>query len=173
MYQIRRGVFETNSSSSHSITIDRDKDNLTDFPKGQFIRNYPTLKVPGVSGVSGVLEMRGGEFGWGVEDFNDFETKFQYLVTHIFRNCTSESEVLSRMEDSEQFLMLKTVIKKTCDLEITPPEPSAYGKTYVGPVGYIDHQSVGTAFQVFISKEILKNYLFNKDSILFIDNDNY
>lgn len=170
MFQIRRGIFETNSSSSHSITIDVTN-KLTDKPSGQFIGNFPTLKN---NPSSGVLEMHGGDFGWGVETYREFNMKFQYLITHIFGHCDTRTDVKHLMQTSSQFKMLQRTITEHCSLEIVPPEKSEFDNdSFLGPVGYIDHQSVGTASRAFISKFDLENYLFNPRSVLWIDNDNH
>lgn len=60
----RVGVFETNSSSTHSITISESGD-LTD-----------KLLVE-----NGVCEIYPGEFGWDVEEYNDATTKASYCLT--------------------------------------------------------------------------------------------
>ena len=64
---IRKGVFETNSSSSHSISLaGEDK---------QFIMDviYP--------GQHGRIIIRGQDFGWEWEKFSDAETKLAYAFT--------------------------------------------------------------------------------------------
>ena len=60
---IRHGVFETNSSSTHSISID-DKEFLLD-----------TLVVNS----SGNVEIEVGEFGWEQDTYRDASTKASYL----------------------------------------------------------------------------------------------
>lgn len=64
MKQIRTGVFETNSSSTHAICIskDTDKSKIT-LPKKVLVC--------------------AGEFGWGFDKFNDLENKISYLITAI------------------------------------------------------------------------------------------
>jgi hypothetical protein len=61
MKTIRSNAFETNSSSTHSITIDR--------------ANYPNLQVPKV------MTIEGANFGWEHVRFNDFYTKASYFWT--------------------------------------------------------------------------------------------
>lgn len=67
MKKIRQQVFETNSSSCHSITIS-NTGNL-------FQTLYPDD--------NGNIVLYGDEFGWGVETHNDVATKASYLVTHL------------------------------------------------------------------------------------------
>lgn len=61
MKTIRHNTYETNSSSTHSITIDTD--------------NYKNLQIPAT------LTIPFGEFGWEHRKFNDFLTKASYFWT--------------------------------------------------------------------------------------------
>lgn len=59
MIKVRRGVFETNSSSTHSIAVSKEKVNTTKLPK--------------------TIHFDIGEFGWNAEEVNPAS----YLYTHI------------------------------------------------------------------------------------------
>ena len=63
MKSIRSGVFETNSSSSHSITISPAIDGL-----------YDTITPDS----NGIITLQGGRFGWEWERYIDAETKANY-----------------------------------------------------------------------------------------------
>lgn len=72
MKQIRRNVFETNSSSSHAISFSNSKHNL----------DYTQL----VPDNDGVIHCRFDEFGWGYcgeDETNSAQIKLNYLVTQI------------------------------------------------------------------------------------------
>ena len=62
---IRNNVFETNSSSMHSLSI-RGKDNI-------FCPAYP-------------LDGTFGEFGWGNETYSDYNDRLSYLLTAIVQS---------------------------------------------------------------------------------------
>jgi hypothetical protein len=91
---IRNGVFETNSSSSHSISIaDETK---------QFVLDtlYPDQ--------NGVITLNGGEFGWEWFKHNDAETKANYAaqalglnssLVDVIKEQTGASEVIIDVED--------------------------------------------------------------------------
>ena len=68
--QIRRSVFETNSSSTHSISIVREPTNI----------HFPTT-----------LEFNVGEFGWEWKTYSDYLSKASYLYTAILYNTYLES----------------------------------------------------------------------------------
>lgn len=78
---IRRGVFETNSSSSHSISIaSEDK---------EFVRDtlYPDQ--------NGVVRVEGGEFGWEWFKHNDAETKASYVA----QSHANDQDTLDKLAD--------------------------------------------------------------------------
>lgn len=132
---IRKSVFETNSSSSHSISMSsEDKQFLLDtiYPD-QFGRVY----------------VRGGEYGWEWERYNDAETKLSYAF----------------QDDVPLELLEKVVKDQTGATEVIFDEKSKAD-------GYIDHSSVGTAHSVCVDEESTKNFIFNKNSWLFTGNDN-
>ena len=65
MKQIRRGVFETNSSSTHSISI-----------------AYGTPLLGSLYVVDGIVTIHPGEFDWATETYNDSYTKASYCYTY-------------------------------------------------------------------------------------------
>ena len=70
MRNIRTGTWETNSSSSHSIT---------------FVPNYVKHNID-LHGAEFIIN--GVDFGWGYEDYNDIYTKISYVAqeTEDLRN---------------------------------------------------------------------------------------
>lgn len=79
---IRKGVFETNSSSSHSVSLaTEDK---------QFVLDtlYPDQ--------NGVVTVYGGEFGWDWFKHNDAETKASYAAQQ-FSSDDNQLEVLKEV----------------------------------------------------------------------------
>jgi hypothetical protein len=85
MKKVRGQVFETNSSSSHSIIIEMCYD--TDI--------LDTI----IPDKDGNITLTGGEFGWGPESYNDALTKANYCL-------------VDQREDDEKIDMLKKVIKE-------------------------------------------------------------
>ena len=58
--QIRKKVYETNSSSTHAICIAKD---------GYELKNH--------------IDFHTGEYGWECEEYGDFDNKASYLITAI------------------------------------------------------------------------------------------
>lgn len=134
---IREGVFETNSSSSHSISI-------AEWRQGA----KPSLLNPRDDGV---VRIYPGEFGREVEDYYDPASKASYAYVYARDYGTKEN-----ME------MLRKVISAETESEVE----------FVEGDGYIDHQSSDVCAEAFDSREALRSFIFNPDSVLHTDNDN-
>ena len=150
--QIRRGCFETNSSSSHSLTISNSGRCYADLP---IIKEFYDEKTE--TYWANCVVLTGGEYGWGVEHYTDSWEKANYLATHL---------LCYRQDDERQKEMFESVIKSE-----TGADNIFYD--FTESQAYIDHQSVGDADEAFESVDSLKNFLFNRASILIIDNDNH
>ena len=136
---IRTSVFETNSSSCHSVSVaDETKPFIFD-------TIYPDL--------DGKIVIKGGEYGRGIfTRHNDVKTKLSYALTSTLYGVDEN--------------ILKEIVKEQTgceDIEFLVSEE--YNSPYFS---YIDHESVGIVPR---SKEELRNFIFNKNSWLFIAYD--
>jgi len=152
MKQIRKGVFETNSSSTHSICIAKDVEITT--PKS--------------------LHFSFGEFGWECDTLQSLEEKASYLYTGLVAN--------GRKEDFDKIakLLKDKGIDVTAD-EANFKESSYTGSdgnlvtyTYADNAGYVDHSDEMTDFlnAVCGNEDNLMNYLFSDLSFVITGNDN-
>jgi len=141
--QTRQSCWETNSSSSHSLTISKLGTYAVDIP---VLQNY--------QGKPQTIVFTGGEFGWGYDKYSDSYTKANYLATYLHVND---------LWKSKEFHLFEEVIKA---------ETGAKNIVYDLDDAYIDHQSVDVGEEAFKDKRTLKHFLFNRASILTIDNDN-
>lgn len=131
---IRTGVFETNSSSTHSLSVAREDQEFV------YDTIYPDQ--------NGVINVSGEEFGWGWVKYNNSLTKLAYLFQDSYEN--------------DHDLIKEVVMKQTGATEVNFNENG----------GYIDHEGVGTTYDIRRNSEDLRNFIFNKNSWLFIGNDN-
>lgn len=150
MKNIRLNVFETNSSSTHSISISSLSNGV-----------YDTLPVD-----DGRVVLSGGEFGWEWEKYNDALTKANYAAVFAFQS-----------RDGNLVEMLIDVLKKhTGAKEVEFNFSSEYSDRNGRPWAYIDHQSGpgegGDGKRAFESSQTLKEFIFNPGSWLFTGNDN-
>lgn len=151
MKQIRHSVFETNSSSTHSITILNSEDKY-------ICPNYiPTIPF--------------GEYGWEQETYTDYTDKLSYVVTMIGNkaNDNTEDDFLS----NPHFLWLKDMVKSHCGAELAVEFLGEYS-----PLGYIDHQSDDTLDDFWSDdenefKSKMKEFIFNEKYAFVTDNDNH
>lgn len=151
--QIRQSVFETNSSSSHSLTLGQ----------GQLV----TSPFSAEELRSGFVEIPLGEFGWEWMQYHTTKGKLSYLASQIFNNqgyidSAKNEEVL----DSEPlFEMLSKVVRDHtgCELRV-------YGRAEV------DHQSAfgdgANGRELFESEEKLKAFIFDPTASILTGNDN-
>lgn len=145
MKNIRNGVFETNSSSSHSIAIHP-------------IKTGDMLDTSLVPNNDGYIILTGGEFGWEYEKYNDALTKANYCAVDNFNDE-------SRIEILKEVIIQQTGAK---DVIIAFNVDNWDLKGY----SYIDHQSHGTSNDAFASKDTLREFIFSRGSYLFTGNDN-
>lgn len=134
MKKIRSKIFETNSSSSHSISIVECDEEFYD-------TIYPDEK--------GIIFLGGEEFDWEWERYTDALTK----ATYCAQDCWHDPD--------KRDMLIEVLQEQTGAITIEFDDS-----------GYIDHQSSGTSHDAFISKQSLKDFIFNPKSILFTGNDN-
>ncbi len=140
----RRNVFETNSSSTHSITIAGGKEYKVD--------SLPLRD-------DGICWVYPGEFGWETESYNDAVTKASYALT--WAKSYGEAEAVDMLRD----VIAKETGTKVKFVRSSDDEYHAWG--------YIDHQSDDAAKDAFKSSEALRDFIFNPASELRTDNDNH
>lgn len=145
----RNNVFETNSSSTHSITIADDLGDTLDI-------------IPMDS--DGSITLKGEAFGWSWQRYNDARTKATYCMVHA-----------AETKDRTKLGMLRQVLKdytKASEINLEAFGKSAYQEDQLTAQGNIDHQSTGVASEAFDSKETLARFIFDPRSWLMLGNDN-
>ena len=160
MIQIRKNVFETNSSSTHSLVISKEDHEY----------NY-ALPIED----DGPLIIPFGEFGWGPEILAAPIEKLSYLVTDRSRLYDIPEELKNEsgdaiydyiMEESEAIRDIVEVVKSCCpEVEEVRFE---LGDSW-NPFGYVDHQSQGTSYEDGLS---IEEIIFSNKVIIMIANDN-
>lgn len=174
----RISVFETNSSSCHSISI----------AKGSKDVLYDTIE-PNEKGEV-ILDLH-REFGWNYEEYNDPMSKANYLFIYImdWSNLFEWEDQYVKKEGKETKLSVQELFDKyvkdstfwkifeTVILYHTKGKKIKLSFSYDGyyEYGYIDHDSVENEdlHYLFENPKLMKEFLFNPNSILIIDNDNH
>lgn len=161
MKLIRNGVFETNSSSAHSLAYGTEyilRGSRWYQPTEEHDFSNPMYRLDEVPD-----EYKGytfyeylGEYGWGYDELLTPQQKFSYLLTQIAN--TSEE-----LHESTEYEAIKEMIDDIGCYIIECDDKS----------GYVDHESRGIVnTSLFKSKKDLITYLFNDNISVYIENDN-
>lgn len=156
MRKIRQHVFETNSSSLHSITVSAHEPNV-----------HPDS-----------IHFECGEFGWEVEEYTHFIDKASYLwtaVVHIFGEYVGSENGIYRLEGDE-YQAIKEKIKKACidyGVKDVTFQERFRGRGWSDDAGYIDHTPDRDFVDELVNDEDrLQRFLFSDDSCIATGNDN-
>ena len=147
MINIRKSLFETNSSSTHAICIAREG--------GEFA-------------IPDELEFKAGEFGWDEGFLYTPEEKASYLYTAIL--CRHIYDADRKELEKAKNHIYEILGNHGCDATFVEPVKTLWGYDF-----YIDHVSDGTytfVDKVLKSEKALLRYLFSPDSFIATGNDN-
>ena len=148
--QIRRGTFETNSSSTHAICITKSEYRHNSFSH---------------------IDFETGEFGWENDEYDSLYNKASHLITAILSFDKDEAD--------ENLQKLKDILDSN-NIEYTLPELKVDSWEYGGKTryyydidGYIDHSGETKDFvnDVLSDSDKLFRYLFG-NSVIITGNDN-
>lgn len=156
MIKIRKNVFETNSSSTHSVAMSsKDRGYSHEMPVDE----------------DGALYIQLGEYNWGPDILYTPYDKLCYVMSYLSQSYSSYSSVEKFAEDVETGDISHTVgeigyyLKKDCG--VSNIVIKKVDNDWSDGLGYIDHQSVGSLYG-----EDMIDLIFNNSKIILIDNDN-
>lgn len=158
--KIRKGVFETNSSSMHSLTV------IAGDRMGEY--NFNTIDVDGEE----LIPVYPDEYGWNGDDLKTPLQKLSYIITMVQYKDSLIRE--DDIEDSRYFLWLSEMIKDYVGYGIAyQPSHDEYYK-----YGYIDHESVDILDEYWVDdkeefQSNMRDIIFNEKYFIIIDNDNH
>ena len=153
--QIRKNVFETNSSSTHAVSI---------FRGSNYIIPEKIVICP-------------GEFGWECETYSCPEDKLSYLYTWILSKCNSYeyNEVTEKYDEHYDYDKLKDYQYrlKSKLLEAGVKEVEFEKCNGWSEDGYIDHsEDLYNEDLEAILEDYFLDYVFNDASYIETGNDN-
>ena len=179
MRNIRRNVFETNSSSSHSLSIKRNK-------TGKYDYNVPLQQ----NGKCPLIFGRDYDFGWGEAVYRDTYAKLNYLACMAFEchnqlmykigreRITQFGDVTNIKDIKKLNTVMKKHIKGFTGFSVNSKDfgTSKFPPYFVYLNNSIDHQSWEDYKNIddFLDRYniSLENFLFNPYVALVIGNDN-
>jgi len=164
--KLRKGIFETNSSSTHSLVIDRHS-SLINKPDFEIIEGWDN---------EAYVRAESGQFGWEIELYTEPRALLSYLATSIINEhhyCKTSKEELKQKVSDAVYKVTGYYVKFDDDLY----EEGLINVKYENMVykyGYIDHQSFDQPTKVLEgTQQDIIDYLFRTDSYLKTDNDNH
>lgn len=163
MKTARENVFETNSSSMHTVTVRGKGDINNCYRINDIIKVYPD------------------EYGWDGDPCNDFDSKLAYAMSMMlhteypgFNQYDEMFEVdQDILEDLQGYKILIDAIREhgKCEKIVVGRSGGYY------PYGYIDHQSYEDyhSLQDFLDDWNVdaERFLFDDGVTVWIDNDNH
>ncbi len=173
---IRKSVFETNSSSSHSIVTSDGID-------------FEVVNIEGDE-----VKIEPGEFGWGYDVLKTWHGRASYAYTYaknygkekdietlkkVIKDYTKKEVVFMSMSGEAKFQRTVDVLTSLSSQGLDIPFDKGIKAAEEAKMddeedfGYIDHQSIEDAEQIFSSYDNVKKVVFGKGSIITIDNDNH
>jgi hypothetical protein len=141
--QIRKNVFESNSSSTHAICISKDMVDKTKLPKH--------------------VTFTHDEFGWEFNVHSDTWTKASYLYEAIF-DCYEEDERQEKLDQVSELLS-----KYNIDCEFEPTKDLKWGDGYIDH-GY---DTIDFVNAVLNDGEKLITYLFGDSFVVTGNDNGY
>lgn len=143
MFNIRKGIFETNSSSTHSVCISKHN-------------NY---EIPSE------LRFEVGEYGWENEFLQGSTELASYLYTAIYEICTDRDEI-----NSFKNYIYDTLGKYGCECDFEEPECTRWGLSE-GYIDHA-YELRDFLESIRRSERKLMRFLFSPDSFIITGNDN-
>lgn len=152
MLQIRHGLFETNSSSSHAIIIRKEAPPLT----SEIIANAKCHMRN-----SNTLQIEDNEYG---------RSPFRLLTNWVDRFAYAVASYCYD-DDKVQEIIDLVCAKVPCIEKVEFPKENEW---YGGGYGYVDHQSADLLGYTLKEKGItLEDFIFNDKYVVVIDGDEY
>lgn len=161
---IRSNVWETNSSSMHTVTV-RGKRN---------INNY--------NHINNIIEVYLHEYGWDGDPCDDFMSKLAYAMSMVLNTeypsfNSYDDDFVVDQEILEELPGYKTLINAISEHGYCEKIVIKRWNGHYYPYGYIDHQSCEDyhSLQDFLDDWNVdaERYLFDDGVVVWIDNDNH
>jgi hypothetical protein len=170
---LRHAVFETNSSSCHSLALIKSENGERSLSK--LYTDYQLDK-------NGNLHFNAGEYGWGFDVLSDFQSKLDYVMTYVIIKGSDYDflNLIKALHDVTQFNHLyyfDQLVGYWSEEENKFKFSDYYSDVddleYDIGDAYIEHDSLDLLNGIIEDEDKLKNLLFVKESEIVIENDNH
>ena len=183
MIQVRNSVFETNSSSSHSIVVLNKESKDRKYTQEEFQDGfYLEYRDNGIFKIPFEDRLEFGRYPFRV--LSSFRDKLYYSIASLCGNVYPTNYTLENKEKFRELVEIaKKYVKGLSDIEAPKTEcwvESHDKNSYNGKevlcdyYGDIDHQSSGLLKNCLLGEDIsLEEFLTNKKYVIIIDGDEY
>ena len=126
------------------------------------------------------------EFGWGEYAIRDVHSRINWAfiqAAYLIKQDKKPEDIfcirtmpLKYNKSCREMNMLLDLIKENSKIKEVSSNITQKWESKNKKYGYIDHQSAsyeGVNLEIFKSKESLRDFIFGRDSIIFLDNDNH
>lgn len=190
MKQIRQNVFETNSSSTHSITLLQNgkfddewrEDHTWLTSKGEFVRDSgysideftPNGSLSSLSQDGHTYCLQGGKFGWDWFLLDDFRSKLDYVYVLMLTYCEEKQYSERGKELADKCINKYPDYRRT----LTDMVRKYYKDDKIQVIFnitdwiYIDHEDQYVDMVLFNPKWSLEEILLNPNIVITGGNDN-
>ena len=175
MKQIRNGVFETNSSSTHSVSISYMRSNYWSEDCLSSFIDYDNK-----------VHVEFGEFGWEMDSYDSPYDKLQYIVTMLAETEGAKIATVDELFETDGFKMINDAVADYChcdgiwiegNMQIESYEWNGQTHMYLEHDGYIDHQShedYGSVQDFLDDYNVdVTKFIFDGGVCVITDNDNH
>lgn len=166
MKTIRKSVWETNSSSSHSLVIDKETYKNTQRTPKDLSKNKESI-INKIKKKNRKINLYLGEYGWHYDILETFEEKLAYIVTSILCFGWDDKITQKKVQEQLQESGLLSFLQEHFGIEEV--ECSNIKDCY------IDHQSydmIPDTFRRNLYSEDMVNFLVDENIKILITNDN-
>lgn len=158
MIQVRRAVFETNSSSMHSIAVMKNNSSIKTIEEAMEEDGRLTVKDGNIV----IRDVDDLEFSWGFDIVDTFYGRLAYAIASTGGHIEA---VRHEITDAVKELFPSIT-------GITLPMDK-YSNEEKETTGYVDHESHGTLHHFLRTHNLtLAEYLADRNILVIIDNDN-
>ena len=172
MLQIRREVFETNSSSTHSVSIQTGGEKHIALEDSHLIVS-----------ADGYVHVELGQYGWEVESYYDQIDRLSYLLTMAYEtnyDCYSMvryddkeyvSKRIKRFMSADDFNEISERVAKHASCRGVQIDTNSYEEAYIDHQSYEDYSDYRDFLRDY--KLTAREFVFGKGVVVHTDNDNH
>lgn len=172
---IRKSVWETNSSSAHSLVIPRNTyfeqvhlHHIDDEKRRKYLEAQKQKYRDEIAKRNGVIKVELGAYGWSYDELFGFEEKLSYICTDIL-DCKLNEKV------TEEDMLVELDAVGLLDLLQKELGITQIKLQNIHDYCYIDHESIGTVCSTLkcdYAQNVIIDFLVDDNIMVLITNDN-